>query len=209
MLPLVGSTCLFSLATKFASLDGVYTVSALSTFNDMIVNNQDFVANLYTPAGLAKADYIADFSSYEGGMVAIVQSVVDTSVTYYFPESILAMVPDPTVKKYQQIYMAIVLGAFKDTSTYSWAKTQVDAIMTAITGTTNQVKFMANPDNDVWLTDSEYAALDATRTANIKATESLYTQLQAALEAQSALQARIKTLEEAIVALGVVKGSST
>lgn len=206
MLPHIGTTCLFKLTTKFASLDGIYTVNALAAFDDLIQSKVDFVTNLYTPAGLSKTDYATDYSTYSGSVVAVVSPVSDSTITYYFPEAVIRLMPDPTVKKYQNVYMAILIGAFKDTNTYTWIKTQIDDIVSSVTGTTNQTRFLANPDNDIWLTDSEYEALEATRAANIKAVVPLYEQLQTALTANAALQARIKALETALIASGAVTG---
>lgn len=202
MLPHVGTRCKFALTTKFASLDGVYEVVSLGSFDDLIASGVDFVAKLYTPAGLAQADYIADYATYVGGVVCQVSPVSDSSTTYYFPEAILQLVPDPTVQKYQKVYIAALLGEFQDTSKYLWLKGEIDALISSVTGTTNQTRFMANPDNDVWLTQEEYDVIDAARKANIQAVNPIYLQLQNALALNTALQARVAALESAIIASG-------
>lgn len=197
-LPHIGSTCLFTLTAKFSSLDGVYTVTALGDFNDLAAN-VNFVDNLYTPAGLTRQDYLNDFSSYQNTNVAIVSPVEDSSTTYYFPEGIIAMVPDPTVQKYQNLYFSILIGPYQNKSVLKALAAQLGSIVTATTGVTNPVRVLANPANDTWLTSSQYEQLDQQRQQNIQQTDTLYTQLQNALTTITTLQSRIDTLENILI----------
>ena len=197
-LPKIGSTCLFSLTPKFETLNGVYSVTALATFNNLAVK-VNFVDDLYTPAGLTQQDYIQDFSSYQNTTVAVVSPVSDATTTYYFPEPIIAKVPDPTVQKYSRIYLDILIGPFKDTAVLQSLATQIGQMVTNTTGVTNPVRVLANPKNDVWLTESQYQALETQRQANIKQADSLYTQLQNALALNTTYQSKIAALEEIIL----------
>lgn len=199
-LPQIGSTCLFTLTSKFSTLNGIYNVTALGMFNDLAVT-VNFVDNLYTPAGLTQQDYINDFPSYQNEKVAIVSPVSDDTTTYYFPEAIIAKVPDPTVKKYGHIYFAMDIGPFQDTSVLQALKTQLGSMITNVTGVTNPVRVLNNPKFDTWMTASQYQALEEQRQANIKQTDTLYTQLQNAIALNNTYQAKIAALEEMIIQL--------
>jgi len=65
MIPNAGVTCLFEFISKFETLDGVYIVRATTTFADAVASGVDFFENLYSPAGLTRVDYAADYASYK------------------------------------------------------------------------------------------------------------------------------------------------
>ena len=88
MIPAVGATCLYTLIPKFATLNGVYRNRAETTFLDAVASGVDFVANLYTPAGLSQTDFNIDYASYRQDAVIVLESVLDSSIVYYVPESI-------------------------------------------------------------------------------------------------------------------------
>lgn len=208
-LPHIGSTCLFTLTPKFSSLNGVYTVTALAAFNDLVSNaNINFVQNLYTPAGLTRQDYINDFNSYQNENVAIVSSVEDASTTYYFPEAIIATVPDPTVKKYPNYYFGILIGPYQNENVLQDLASQIGEMVTNTTGVTNPVRYLYDPAKSTWLTASQYQALEEERQQNIKQADSLYTQLQNALSTISTLQSQVDTLQQVIVQLSTGSTSS-
>ena len=204
ILPHIGSTCRFVLTSKFSTLNGVYNVVALGSFNDLAASGVDFVTNLYKPVGLSQVDYANDFKSYQNTNVVMVTSVSDESEMYYFPEGILDKVPDPTVKKYQQYYFGISIGPYKDVNTLQSLATQLGSIVTDTTGVENPVRvFAASPEYDVWLDDSQYEALQQQRQANIKNIDTLYTQLQNSLALNSQLQSQLEALQQLIIQNGI------
>ena len=199
-LPHIGSTCLFTLTPKFSSLNGVYTVTALAAFNDL-APNVNFVQNLYTPVGLTKQDYINDFSSYQNENVAVVNPVSDPSTTYYFPEAIIATVPDPTVKKYPNYYFAILIGPYQNETVLENLASEIGEMVTNTTGVTNPVRYLYDPAKSTWLTASQYQGIEEERQQNIKQADTLYTQLQNARATISTLQSQVDTLQQVIVQL--------
>lgn len=204
ILPHIGSTCRFVLISKFSALNGIYNVVALGSFNDLAASGVDFVDNLYKPVGLSKVDYANDFKSYQNTNVVMVTSVSNESDMYYFPEGILDKVPDPTVKKYRQMYFSISIGPFKNVNVLQSLANQIQSIVTDTTGVQNSVRvFAANPEFDVWLDDAQYAALEEQRQANIKQIDTLYTQLQNSLALNSQLQSQVKALQQVIIQNGI------
>lgn len=198
--PHVGTTCKFVLTTKFASLNGVYTVVAVMTYEATIAAGVKYTDVLYTPAGLSSESFTADAPSFIGKDVILVQSPTDTSVTLYFPTPILATIPDPTISRYDDVYLSLHIGMFKDPGTYAWVKGQIEDILSSVTGQTINGRWMANPNRAQYLTDAEYAALDATRQANIKKITPLTVQIQNQLKLIDQLQAQVDALTQTVIA---------
>ncbi len=193
---------LFTFTQKFASLDGVYQVTKTMSFETALTSeNVNFVTTLYAAVGLAQADFNADYTSYQGEEVWELQTPGPSPTTYYVPVPIVATLPDPTVTEYQNIYLSILIGPFADTTSYSWIRSQVNDIVSSVTGTTNAGQWFANPAENVWLTETQYAALTATRQANIKAVAPLSTVNQTNQVVIDTLKTQISVLEAIIVSL--------
>ena len=201
MLPHIGTVCKFTLTTKFTTLNGIYNTLSLATYDSLIADGVDFVKNLYTPAGMAQSDYLTDYTNYKGGDVVVVSPVTDSTITYYFPESIIALMPDPTVRKYSQVGLWIPIGAFKDPSNYTFIKDQVSDLVASVTGEANTAYFAADPNEAVYLTESDYETLDTTRQKNIKTIQPLTTQINTLTSLVNTLQAQVTTLTDKLISV--------
>lgn len=200
-LPTVGSVCKFTLTAPFASLNGVYTVAALTTYAESVNAGIDYTAVLYTPAGLSSTQYTTDAASYQNDQVVVVQTVTSSPVTYYFPTSIIALVPDPSVKRYDDVYLRVHIGMFDDDSAYQYVLTTINDIVASITGEAANSIFVASPKNAQYLTSAAYAAMDAARQENIKAVAPLSVKIQEQLSLIDTLQAQVAALEATIIAM--------
>lgn len=199
--PQLGTVCKFTFVTKFSALNGVYKVVSLTTYEATVAASVDYAAGLYTPAGVDSSQYATDASSYAGQDVVVVQPPNDTSLTYYLPLSIIALVPDPTVTRYDDVYLSVHIGMFKDPDTYAWVKGQIEDILSSVTGETLQGQWLANSKKAQWLTTAEYDALDAQRQANIKAVRPLSVIIQDQLTQITKLQALVAALEQTIISM--------
>lgn len=200
MLPHVGTTCKFVLTTEFAALNGVYTVVAIMTYEATVTAGVKYADVLYTPAGLSSDAYTTDAPTFKGQDVILVQSPSDTSVTLYFPTPILATLPDPTVSRYDDMYLSLHIGMFKDPGTYSWVKSQIEDILSSVTGQTINGRWMANPNRAQYLTEAEYAEIDAARKTNVKQIAPLTVQIQNQLKLIDQLQAQVDALTQTVIA---------
>lgn len=199
--PQLGSVCKFTFVTEFASLNGVYRVIGLTSYEASIAAGVDYVAGLYTPAGLTSEQYTTDASTYAGQEIVVVQPPNTSSITYYLPLSIIALIPDPTVSRYDDVYLSLHVGMFKDPNTYTWVKSQVEDILSSVTGQKIQGQWLANSTKAQYLTEAEYDALDAERQANIKAIKPLTVVIQEQLTQITQLQALVSALEATIIAM--------
>lgn len=204
MIPAVGSTCQFVFIAKFETLNGVYRVRAETTFADSASSGVDFLNNLYYPAGLTQVDFVADYASYKLDRVVILESVVDNTVVYYVPESAFLKVPDPTIREYFPLVLAVDLGVQKNTQSVLPLIDFVKDKITAVLGTTNPVKLVTDPGNKVYLTDDEYAILETARATNRDLLVPLSVQLQREVDKNIILAAKCAAYEALIGELGIV-----
>lgn len=201
MMPFVGSTCLFTFTTQFATLNGVYTTRGATTFAAAIASQVDFVANLYTPAGLSATNYQADYASYQNDNVAILESVADNTVVYYVPESALALVPDPTIKEYVPLTLVVDLGVQQNTQAILPLLNTIKDAVQASLGSTNPCYVLGNKVNKVYLTDTQYQALVTARAENVQTLIPLSLQLQNEVAKNTYLAAKVAAYEALIASL--------
>ena len=201
MIPEVGTTCLFEFTSRFTTLNGVYRIRAETTFNDSIASGVDFVKNLYTPAGLTQADFNADYQDYRSDRVTILESVIDSTVVYYTPESLFLKVPDPTIREYFPLVLVVDLGVQKNTQAVLPLMDQVKDIIQASLGTTDPLRIVTNPANKVYLTDAQYEVLADARQENITELVPLSVQLKQEQDKNIYLAAKVAAYEALIASL--------
>ena len=201
MIPAVGATCLYTLIPKFATLNGVYRNRAETTFLDDVASGVDFVANLYTPAGLSQTDFNIDYASYRQDAVIVLESVLDSSIVYYVPESIFHTVPDPTINEYYNLVGVIQLGVFKNTSDILPALDSIKDTVQAQLGVTDPLRVVTNTSNKMYLTDGQYESITTARSTNIRVLSPLSVQLAQANKQIQNQAAKIAAYEALIAQL--------
>lgn len=201
MIPSIGSFCKYYFSSPFTALNGAYKVVSAMSLSEALNELQiDFVKYLYKPANLDGSTYTTDVLNWTNDNILELVSPGTTTTTIYVPSSIIASLPDPTVSKYSSVYLSVPLGYFPtgDSSAYSYVASQVSDIAASVTGVPGTAAFFANPDNDIYYTNSEYEALDKARQAKIVTLQPLQTQLTAANATITALKAQIAALESII-----------
>jgi hypothetical protein len=194
----VSSTCLFTFITKFSPLNGVYRVRAETSFADAVASNTDFITYLYTPAGLGQADFNTDYPSYLNDKVLVLESVSTPLTVYYVPESIFQTIPDPTVREFVPLMATMNLGVHQNTQRIYPLLDQLKDLIQASLGITDPLLVMTNTQNKVYLTDTQYQTLEATRQASIHALIPLSLQLKQAQDDNAVLAAKINAYEALI-----------
>lgn len=202
MIPSPGSICRFNFTARFSSLDGIYKTIAVVTFSDSVASGRDFVSGLYTPAGLSQTDFNADYPSYLGDKVLILESVLDSSVVYSVPESVFLTVPDPTIREYFPLVMVVNLGVQKDSQKVVPLIDNVKDLIQSTLGTTDPVRLITSEQNKIYLTDEEYAALEEEREANVENLSPLRVQFKQLQDQNQILAAKIAAYEALLIQLG-------
>lgn len=203
MIPNAGVTCLFEFISKFETLDGVYIVRATTTFADAVASGIDFFENLYNPAGLNRTEYAADYANYKKDRVCTVESVTDSTVVYYLPESIFAKVPDPTIREYYPLVMAVDLGVQKNTQTILPLIDLVSDLIKDSIGVENPVRIVSDPNKKIYLTDAQYEIMNVAREANKQIIIPLRVRLKQEEDKNTILAAKVTAYEELLKSLGV------
>jgi hypothetical protein len=201
MIPQSGTTCKFVFAPRFSVLNGVYRVRSTTTFVDAMSSGIDFVANLYTPAGMTANDFNQDYPSYQYDQVVSLESVLDATVILYVPETVFPTVPDPTVKEYFSLLGVVNLGVQSNPQLILPLMDQITDAIQSTLGTTETLRIATNPQNKVYLTDTEYAALDVARQSHIKELMPFSVQLKNAQDIITYQAAKIAAYEALIVQL--------
>jgi len=184
-LPSINSTCGYAFVEKFSSLNGIYTANELLSYNEMLANNIDLVTNLYTPAGVPAVDYTTDVSSYINDTILYLVSA-NNGTSIYVPSSILATVPDPMIGCYNKLAIGINLGLFADQTKLAWIISELNSIISAVTGITSPVELYSIGTE--YLAVKDYETLEATRASAKTQYSTLYQQLQQQIALTEAAQ---------------------
>lgn len=202
MIPSAGSTCRFVFKERFESLDGIYKVRAVMTFNDSIASGVDYIAGLYTPAGLSQDDFNTDYPTYRGDTVVVLESILDTSIIYYVPQTVFRLVPDPTIREYPPLVLVANLGLHKGTQKILPLIDGIKDLIQSTLGTTDPVRLVTNPNNKSYLTDAEYEELEEARAANIQELIPPSVQIKQLQDQNLILATKIAAYEALLIQLG-------
>ena len=201
MIMQAGTTYAVSLIAKFnGTLDGVYNVVMITTFEDAIASGISFVDKLYTPAGLTESDYNADYNTYAGTTVYVCKSVTDATVVLYVPESAVSGYPDPTVVAYNRVLLIVDAGYMKDPSVVTPLVSMFADQTVGYLGITNAVSISVDSSRRKYMTRAEYTAYRAGLDRNKTSVTSL-TQTITTLTAENQdLRDRLAAYEGAVIA---------
>ena len=200
LLPALNTISDYQFTTGFTSLNGIYTLVELLTYNQAVAQGVDFVANLYTPAGLSSTQYTTDASNYLNDTVLVLQSVNTTpTVTLYVPGSLLAMIPDSMVSCYNKLAIGVNLGVFADQTTLNWIITEINNILSSALGVTNPAVLYSL--GTTYMRVSDYNTLVATREAAATGYNTTYQQLQEQIQENTNLQTLLTYYKNTLIAL--------
>lgn len=200
ILPEINTVCAYQFTTDFVSLNGIYTLVDLTSFNEAIAEGVDFVADLYTPAGVESSQYATDAPTYKNDAVLHLTPVNPGGVALYVPQTVLAVMADPMVGCYNALALGISLGVFDDATTLNWIVSELNAIISATIGVSNPVKVYSLGTQYMRIAD--YAALVATRQAAQSSYATLYEQLQAQIALTQKAQTLNQYYQNTLIALG-------
>jgi hypothetical protein len=199
-LPTLNSTCAYTFTTGFTTLNDIYTVDELMSFSEALKLGIDFTTYLYTPAGLAQSQYTTDAPAYQTDVVLHLMPVNTTGSELYVPSSLLATVPDPMVGCYNDLAIGVSLGLFENQTMLQWVINELNAIIGGVVGVSSPVKLYSLGVKYMSLTD--FAALEATRTAAQSPYATLYQQLQAQIALTAKAQALNQYYQTTLASLG-------
>jgi hypothetical protein len=99
--------------------------------------------------------------------------------------------------------MAVDLGVQKNTQMILPLIDLIKDLVTASLGSENPVRIMTDPNKKLYLTDGQYAVLEAARNANKEVLVPLSVQLKQEQDKNTVLAAKVAAYEELIRTLGI------
>lgn len=201
LLPDINTVSYYQFTTEFTSLNGIYTLVELITYNQAVGTGVNFTTSLYAPAGLTTAQFITDSPSYANDTVLVLKPITDPTgnVVIYAPESILALIPDSMVGCYNNMAIGVYLGVFDDQTTLNWVISEINSILSSTLGITSPAVLYSLGSQ--YMKVADYQNLVAARKAASTNYDTLYQQLQKQIALNQELQTLVTHYENSLIAL--------
>lgn len=197
MLPTVGEVCKFNLKPRFSDLSGIYRVLSIHMLTDLIDQGIDLFKSVYKRVGLSETDYETDYDEFKHQLFYKLQDVTDEENVIYLSSFFNASIPDPNVHEYLKLAFAVNIGVFDDVDKINWIKDQIQQSLAYITGDD------VAPDlfelAPVWLTETEYEAIETERQNNISEVSNHFTDKLKLIEENNRLRALVASYEQTII----------
>lgn len=190
------TTYKFVFNSEFSSHDGVYKVLGILSYDDAINQGADLFKSLYEPLGITESTFNSYLTNLRKDDVLKVESKT-TSVISYLPTSILSMIPNSGVSSYPKLNIGIDVGVYSDSDTLSTLVNDIKDMVSATLGSDTKVVMYTR--DSVWLTETEYNTLEASRQENITSVNNNYTDKVSMAKTITDLQTKIAYYEEFIV----------
>lgn len=169
---------------------GIYKLTRIMSYYDLISSGIDLYANLYQPLGLPKELFLHDQDNINQGCIYELVDPTDSKKLLYMPIFFIDGTPDASVEEYNRLMMVLDLGIYADPSIVAELEELVTHILLCRFGLDNTQN--VNPSklvrgDSVWMTTTDYDKLNDVREFN--------KQSQAASEAYGKLEERLFTAE--------------
>lgn len=198
--PSIGSVCAYSFEPRFSSLDGIYELTKVSSYDEMLSDGGDLVSSLYALVGLAEADLNVDWTTYQDDRIMRLVNPDNTDVSILAPTAIMTMVPDPEIRAYDLLYMAINVGYHDDPEKLLWLRDHLRHLAGAVTGTLEDVSIHSS--KRVHMRIADYNAADLGRQARISTVQPHIVTIQQLQTEIDRLRGQVVALEELAATLG-------
>lgn len=172
--PNVGSTYKFKFKDAFSSLNGIYAVLKIMTYDECVADQIDLLA-VYTSVGKTEIDYDNDLVTLRTDKILKLQSI-STSSIYYIPMFLGDGEPNVNVRKYLHMALGVDLGVFDNADQVMYIKSTLQEFLDGGLGITSEPIITEITSKQVWLTEDEYSVLEAARTTRKNSVINVYTE---------------------------------
>ena len=197
-LPSINSTCAYTFTTEFIALNGIYTLTELTSYSESLLLGTDYIKQLYTPAGVAESQFIVDAANYKNDVVLFL-TPANGGTDICVPVSLLTNIPDPMVGCYNKLAIGVSLGLFDDQTRLQWVIDELNTIVSGVIGVSSPVKLYSL--GITYMSVDDYNAMEATRDSARSAYNTLYQQLQEQIALTQAAQNLNTYYEQTLIAL--------
>lgn len=184
-----GWTYKFVFLQKFASLNGVYTLSKIYSWAEVLNEQLSIFELLYAPLNIPEAEYNDDIKQFVNGSVYKLVSPIDGN-TIYAPEGILSHLPIYPVKEYQDLVMLLPLGVFDSIKGLDYITSQITEELKGALGISNAPRLTSV--GKTYLTEKEYNELADGRQARVDRILNWFAAYSALKEENNFLKAQIE-----------------
>lgn len=195
-----GKTYSFKFISDFNKINGIYTVTKIMTFDEMLDDGIDLVATLYSAVDKTDEQYQTEYVNYSNEDVFKLTSVdktfEDQPVVYYVPVPLIAERPDARIQEYGKLGLMVDLGVFADQDQLSYLSSFILEQIQAATGIKSQVELVAY--KTVWMEEAEYERLQQEREALKTGIINHFTRYKAVEAENIKLTSTVKAYEEII-----------
>lgn len=197
-----GVVAKYVFSDPFDSLNGVYKLMRIMSFDDTLALGVDLVS-LYESVGSTEEQYNIDYPTiYPHNVVSLMDVTLLTDIEatpLIIPEYFINGVPDTNVNEYSDLAFSVHLGIFKDTDKVAWLKNEMQQFVAALTGSTSDA--IDYEIDTKWLTDIEYAAIEDARVSSVTSVTTSYAKYNKLLKDYQALLVKNQVLEEIVKSL--------
>lgn len=193
----LGWTYKFTFITDFSSLNDIYTVVKIYSYDEFLADGLTLV-NLYTSVGKSESDLESDLLTeefnYRSQEIYKLRNPEKYDTVIYVPEGILSEMPSFNIKKYSNVAVAMNLGIYPGDEELTAVREIMSEHMSS------QLGYTETPDlitiGHVWLTAEEYAEEQAKREANKKCVINYFSECQRLTESNTHLNGIINNYEK-------------
>lgn len=193
--PTVGNVYKFTLRPGYNVFDGVYRVAKLMTYDEYIGDEAgDILRDFYTPNDKDEDDIGEDFNIVRSGKIL---KLIDPNippkpdVIHYVPLYYLYSSPDYHVRPYNEIGIICSIGVLDEEKHLQYICNNIKEQVLYATGIDPKPALVAVGTR--WLSDDEYAEIEADRDESKKKVVNYYSEYQ---QAQQELNSRNTLLKE-------------
>jgi hypothetical protein len=205
IIPEVNTVYQFKFKIPFNIYDGIYRVHQLLTYDQFVSLNVDLYKLLYEDAEKTEEDYNDDMITFRTDQFIKLTKphiTIQTDIEklqekiYYIPKSLLLISPNPNVKAYSDLVVALHVGPIKDADKLDYIVNNIKENVLYATGINDDPKLASMSIR--WLSDDEYTDIENSRELNKKQVVNYFSESQRLRRQIASLEAELLAYKKAI-----------
>lgn len=196
--PYVGTTYNFTFKAPFNIYDGIYNVLRIMTFEEVVADNVNLL-KLYTDASLNEDNFNEDIETIRVDRILKLVDVENEKNILHIPMFLGLYEPDPNVKQYASLAVALHLGVFDNVNELNAIKDTLEATVAKKYGIRDSAVVFSIEDK--WMTETEYNAQVAERALTSTQLVNLYSEVHRLRRELESANTKLRYYEDKLVYL--------
>lgn len=194
-----GWTYNFKFKTEFASLDGVYTVVKIYSYNELVKDKISLYKELYEPLQLTQERFEKDAVTYFTESIFKLVDPNDEDNVKYSPESILTTIPGYNLQEYNDVALAFHIGTYQKGEEFQSVLSNISQEISSALGVDQEPRVLVTAKR--FLTDDEYLDIQVLRNLNKTSILNYFSENVKLRNENQNLKARIEKLNNYITTI--------